>query len=418
MSSGGKRTSGGASSSGGKRSGGGTAAGGLGGAPSGGSNGHAGESGDTGGAPMVDLSPRVTEAVVDGREAEPGESVLGVPEGASIRISFSAPMDTASVEDALVGRAEQSSPSSFVIGWNEDNTELTLILKSSVKYQEIDSLEAPRRELGILITRKAKDAEGRALAEEFILDFALLRRYRIFIEPDLENSAIAYGNVPFDFSSPEYLSSIDLWMESHCPWLNPSNTHDSAWKETFRSEFPYTTVRNFASAPGRHTSNPRGTRVSIYAFPLEKVLEDGLERATLKLAKWPRVVYDTSDTNNNGSTTDFIPYYSNTVAISDLLFSVDALPSFALPKSVKGYEAQAVFSTPSRRANLLTSEGEEYPWRYGFFSFDVKDLVEEGMSRGEPWSMYRAEFDGMPVVKDDPLTVCVTLALEVSALVE
>jgi|GEM_PF-3119083 hypothetical protein len=417
-SSGGQRSSGGAASSGGKRSGGATGSGGLGGDKgSGASSGQAGDKGETGGAPMVDLSPRVTETMIDGRKAEPGERVLGVREGASIRISFSAPMDTASVEEALIGKDEKSAPSSFVIGWNEDNTELTLILKSSVKYDEVDSLDAPRRELGLLITRAAKDAEGRALADEFILDFTLLRRYRVFIEPDLENSAIAYGNVPFDIVAPEYLQSIDPWMESHCPWLNPENTYDAAWKETFRSEFPYTIVRNFASHPGRHSSNPKGTRASIYAFPLSGVPED-LERATLKLAKWERVVVDTKDTNNNGSTTDFVPHYSSTIEVYDMLFSVDALPSFALPKSVTGPEAQAVFGTPSRRANLLNSEGEEYSKGYGFFSFDVTDVVEVGLSRGEPWSMYRAEFDGMPVVKDDPLTVCVTLALEVSALIE
>lgn len=419
-SSGGKRSSGGETSSGGKRSGGGTGTGGLGGAPSGGaSNGEGGDQGDTGGAPPVDLSPRVTEAIVEGRRAKPGESVLGVSEGASIRLSFSAPMDTASVEEALVGTSEQTAPSSFVIGWNEENTELTLILKSRVKYDEIDSLDAPRRTLGLLITRKAKDAEGRALAEEFILNFALLRRYRIFIEPDLANSAMAYGNVPIDLGAPaDYLASIDVWMESHCPWVNPANSRDAAWKETFRSEFPYTTVRNFASPPGRHTNNPKGTRASIYAFPLEGLPEGGLERATLKLAKWERVVYDTSDSNGNGLTTDFVPYYPNTNAVFDLLFSVDALPSFQLPTSISGPEAQAVFGTPSRRANLLSDVGEEYSKGYGFFAFDVKDLVEEGMRRGEPWSMYRAEFDGMPVVKDDPLTVCVTLALEIAALVE
>src|SRR5690606_19494359 len=121
-----------------------------------------------------------------------------------------------------------------------------------------------------------------------------------------------------------YLASIDVWMESHCPWVNPANSRDEAWKEAFRTEFPYTTVRNFASPPGRHTNNPKGTRASIYAFPLEGLPEGGLERATLKLAKWERVVYDTSDSNGNGLTTDFVPYYPNTNAVYGLLFSVDA----------------------------------------------------------------------------------------------
>lgn len=421
-SGGSKESSGGARATGGRgQTGGAAATGGLGGSIEA-SGGNAGE--PSGGQSSAEAGPRVVTAEIEGRTVELGESLRGVHEGASIKVTFSRPMDPLSVEDAYVARSGSSVLSSFIVAWNEENTELTLILRSRLKYEEVTALEGAPKELGFLLNRTARDEEGNALTEEFFITFSLLRRFTQFIEPDLDNSGTAYGNVPSNYEQvvddqvvpTEYLVPIGA-PGGNCPWLSSENEHDEN-QDTFRAEFPYTAARNFATAPGRHGSNPRGTRAGIYSFPLESVPEGDLERATLKLAKWTRVRQDTKDSDEDGSTTDYIPYYDNPVAFYELPFSVDALPPFALSESSTDEAARAVFGTSSWRANLNNSSGDEYSKSVGFFSFNVTDLVREGVDAGDPWAMYRAEFDGLPVVMDDPMTVCVTLGLEVAALVE
>lgn len=422
-SSGGRRSAAGGDESSGGRSGA-KGSGGMGGSVPDSAGGSAGEESGAGGARMAQ-GPHVVAAEIDGQAVEVGETLRGVREKARIRVKFSHPMDTLSVEEAFVPSGAESALSSFIVGWNEENTELTLILRSSVRYEEVTSPEGSARELGFLLTTGAKDEEGQALSSEFFLSFSLLRRWTLFIEPDLSNTAVAYGNVPFDYVQKvddqvvptEYLGKIGP-SGGNCPWLSPENEHDDYAEAEFRREFPYSAAKNFSSPPGRHGSTPRGTRVAIYSFPLADVPTGGLERATLKLAKWTRVRLDEKDKDGDGSITDYIPYYSNPPSLDDLPFSVDAMPSFTLPANITGYDAQLVFSKSSWRANLLNQHGEEYSKGVGYFQFDVKELIEDGLDAADPSAIYRADFDGLPVVKDDPITVCVTMGLETVALVE
>jgi Bacterial Ig-like domain len=110
---------------------------------------------------------------------EPG--ARGVRSDADIQLTFSEPMDTASVETALVvsGISDENSE----LTWNEEKTLLTLRSNAPLAYAEGTTTDTPAEMFTVVLSEKAADASGNPLSDKFQSEFSTLRRLSLALDP-------------------------------------------------------------------------------------------------------------------------------------------------------------------------------------------------------------------------------------------
>lgn len=132
----------------------------------------------------IEEPPPDTEApfVVD---TVPAANATGIAADDKIFITFSEPMDTASVEAAFA--SEDLPPGAASFAWDADHTVLTITPQEPLEYAEGEGTDlslVPPRTYAIAIGTGATDVAGNALEQPLSLSFATRRRMLAVFELD------------------------------------------------------------------------------------------------------------------------------------------------------------------------------------------------------------------------------------------
>jgi Bacterial Ig-like domain len=139
----------------------------------------------------VDVGPPQVSTIT------PNSSATGVLSNAAIKITFTEPMEQASVQSAL--SISTLSTSSYTLAWNGDSSQLTITPTSPLAYAAATSLAsgAPRT-YTVTVAATARDVAGNRMTAAFSSSFSTLRRITQSVAPSAVATGSSYGWAAFD----------------------------------------------------------------------------------------------------------------------------------------------------------------------------------------------------------------------------
>jgi hypothetical protein len=129
-------------------------------------------------------APQVTQV-------SPADAATGVLSNASIKLTFSEPMDQASVQSAL--SISTLSSSDYILVWNGDGSQLTITPADSLSYAAVSNLSGAARSYTVGVTTSAQDLAGNRLQSAFSSSFATMRRVTQSLSPTKVGTGSSYG---------------------------------------------------------------------------------------------------------------------------------------------------------------------------------------------------------------------------------
>jgi hypothetical protein len=194
----------------------GETSGGTGGA-SGASGANQGEAaGDAGSdaAPTLGAPPTIVSTT-------PANEEIGVRDDAEISITFSEPMNTASVEQAYVSEALGEK---IQLVWTDAGTRLVITHLEPLEYKRVTSLADPAARYSVTIGASATDATGSALGADYTFTFSTLRD----VTQEVHREVTRELTHPNDGSADTSVANCPLGGGVHDPLLAGDDDNDAS----------------------------------------------------------------------------------------------------------------------------------------------------------------------------------------------
>jgi hypothetical protein len=149
----------------------------------------------------------------------PANGATGVLANATVKLTFSEAMNTASVESALTVSNLLSGDLSLT--WSNGNTVLTIAAKSGFLYASGTSTGISAKSYSVSVSAAAQDTAGNALSPSFTTSFKTLRRITQTVAAETSASYSTYGHAMG--SSPSDCANDSDGLFRLGKWSNPSS---------------------------------------------------------------------------------------------------------------------------------------------------------------------------------------------------